>query len=305
MTLPRLTLPRPEILADLLGHPETPELLLDGGVLFAETDSGRICVRYPDGLLATFAVPGGRPYGCLFGSDDHVYVTQSGHDGQGRIAPRTVPPSLQRISPDGTAVEVLVTEADGLAFTAPNSLAWDPDGRLWITDSGRWDPDGPGDPGYLYVIGPGLRAEVALELGPTFPNGVLAESDGAVVWVESYTRRVCRLLPGGLTEHITTLPEGHTPEAVKADVDGNLWIANFEAGGIDVIARDGTPLHEVVLGGVPINFAFGEGELYVIDFGLTEHENPYGYRPGQLKRVPCRTAGAPVLRGALDRAAVT
>ncbi|MEU6259648.1 SMP-30/gluconolactonase/LRE family protein [Streptomyces griseorubiginosus] len=289
-----------EILADLLGHPETPELLPDGGVLFAETDSGRICVRYPDGLLATFAVPGGRPYGCLFGSDGHLYVTQSGHDGEGRLAPRSVPPSLQRVSPDGTRSEVLVTEADGLAFTAPNSLAWAPDGRLYVTDSGHWDPDLRSDPGYLYAVRPDHGAEVVLELGPTFPNGVLAESDGGVVWVESYTRRVCRLLPGGRTEHITTLPEGHTPEAVKADADGNLWIANFEAGGIDVIARDGTPLREVVLGGVPINFAFGDGELYVVDFGLTAHETPYGYRPGQLRRTACRTAGAPVLRGALD-----
>ncbi|OPX10177.1 SMP-30/gluconolactonase/LRE family protein [Mycobacterium sp. AT1] len=291
--------PHLEIVSEPLWHPESPEMLPDGGLLFAETDSGRICVLYPD-LLATFAVPGGRPYGVLLGSDGRYYVAQSGHLDPNRCAPRSVPPSLQRISADGTEVEVLTTTADGVDFTAPNSLTWSADGMLYMTDSGHWDPDTRSDRGYLYAVRADHSAHVVADLGHTFPNGVVVEADGSVVWVESYTGRVGRLRRDGSTEHVTTLPDGHTPEAVKVDSAGNLWIANFEGGGIDVIARDGTPLEHITVGGVPINFLIHDGWLYVVDFGLTATEDEFGYRPGRIVRLRSDHTMAPVIRGRLD-----
>jgi gluconolactonase len=290
-----------EVVCAPLWHPETPHLLDDGGLLFVETDSGRACVYYPDGLLATFSVPGGRPYGCVFGSDARLYIAQSGLDDPGdpaRIAPRCVPPSLQRASADGTLVEILCTSGDGVEFISPNSLVWGADGTLYLSDSGHWDPENRTDPGRIYAIDADRTARVVLEPGHVFPNGIAYESDGCLVWVESYTRVVGRLHPDGRTEHVTTLPEGHTPEAVKIDADGRLWIANFEAGGLDVIERDGTPVRQVHVGGVPINFLWSDGWMYVVDFGFEENDVD-GIRPGRIVRVPSRTRGAPVHHGAI------
>ncbi|QNE35408.1 SMP-30/gluconolactonase/LRE family protein [Leifsonia shinshuensis] len=287
-----------QTIVDRLWHPESPIMLDDGGILFVEADTGRVAVHYPDGLLATFAVTGGRPYGCLFGSDGRLYVAQSGSDGVNRRAPRRVPPSLQRVSSDGAHVETLATEADGIPFIAPNSLVWDTEGRLWMTDSGHWDPDERADPGRIYRFDRAGRAHVAHEPGNVFPNGIAAEADGSMVWVESYTRRIGRILPGGATEIITTLDEGHTPEAIKLDARGRLWVANFEAGGIDVLERDGTPVETISTGGVPINFLWHDGLLDVVDFG-TEDTDVNGIRPGRIVRLSTSTTGAPTYEGLL------
>lgn len=280
-----------ETIVDRLWHPESPIVLDDGGILFVEADTGRVAVHYSDGLLATFAVTGGRPYGCVFGADGKLYVAQSGSDTPARRAPRLVPPSLQRISADGAHVETLATDADGIPFIAPNTVVWDEGGRLWMTDSGHWDPDERSDPGRIYRFDQGGQAHIAHEPGHVFPNGIAAEADGSMVWVESYTGQVCRIFQNGVTELVTTLEDGHTPEAVKIDSLGRLWIATFEGGGIDIIERDGTPFRSVHTGGVPINFLWNEGQLYVVDFG-TEETDVNGIRPGRLIRIPTQTTGA-------------
>ncbi|VXB63063.1 SMP-30/gluconolactonase/LRE family protein [Aeromicrobium sp. 9AM] len=293
-----------EILAAPLMHPEGPDLRADGGLLFVEADSGRICVSYPGRGVATFASTGGSPYGCTLGSDDCVYVTQSGNTDPAVGVPRHVPPSIQRVSPDGADVEILATHADGRAFGAPNDLAWGSDGRLLFTDSGQWDPDDRTDPGFIHALRPDGHAEVVLELGPVFPNGIAVEADGSIIWLESYTRVVGRLRRNGTTEVVAVLPEGHIPEGVKVALDGSLWITNFEAGGVDVIERDGTPREVIHVGGVPVNCLFGDGWLFVADFGHpSDPLDEDSFRPGSIRRIRVTTRGMPLNRGSIDRKA--
>ena len=69
-----------------------------------------------------------------------------------------------------------------------------------------------------------------------YPNGIVAEPDGSIVWVESYTRRVVRRRPDGSIDVIHELAEGHIPDGFKIDTEGNFWITTFSSGGLDVIA---------------------------------------------------------------------
>jgi gluconolactonase len=285
-----------EVVAEGLGHPEGPDVLPDGRVVFANTYASEIGVWEPGKGAGTYAYTGGGPNACLLGSDGYVYCTQCPTVGKW-VAPERRPPSIQRAAPDGT-VEIVATEADGIRLNAPNDLTFGPDGRLYFTDSGDWDPVARPDPGYIVAIDSDGEAHVLEKLEPVYPNGIVAEPDGSLVWVESYSRNVIRRRPDGTRELLHTLAEGHIPDGLKVDERGNLWIATFSSGGLDVIAPDGSYVDYLELGGVPLNLAFAGTSLYVCDFGTTDTG---GATPmfGRLLKVDVGVAGMPLFRGAI------
>ena len=166
-----------------LGHPEGPYELDDGRVIYANTYASEIGVYDPKtGKSGTFAFVGGGPNACMLGTDGCVYSTQTPNVGAW-VAPEHRPPSIQKTRPDGK-VEILVTEADGTEFHGPNDLTFAPDGRLWFTDSGDWNPADKPHPGRLICIEKDGTAHIVEELEYVYPNGIVAEPDGSIVWVE-------------------------------------------------------------------------------------------------------------------------
>src|SRR5579875_2459178 len=174
-------------LADGLAWPEGPALLPDGRLVFVETYRSQVTAYAPAGGISRFASTGGGPNAAALGSDGAVYVTQNGGIVGPWRAEQMRPPSIQRIDPSG-AVEVLVTEVDGVRLQAPNDLAFGLDGRLYFTDPGRYDPVGKPDPGYVFAVSADGSGEVLAELDPCYPNGIVVEAGGGVVWAETYTR---------------------------------------------------------------------------------------------------------------------
>ncbi len=287
---------RIEVLAEGLGHPEGPYPLPDGRVVFANTYRSEIGVWSPGGKTGTYAFVGGGPNACMLGSDGFVYCTNTPTVGKW-VAPVRVPPSIQRASPEGK-VEVVATEADGIALTAPNDLTFGPDCRLYFTDSGDWDPVNKPHMGYICVIEADGSTHVLEEVGRVYPNGIVAEPDGSIVWVESYTRNVVRRTKDGQRTVLQTLPEKHIPDGFKIDVNGNFWITGFSSGGLDVLAPDGAVLDFVETGGVPLNCVFSGQTLYVCDFGttVTEDATPMS---GRLLRFDAGVAGMPLYQGSI------
>ena len=199
----------------------------------------------------------------------------------------TARPRSRRRRPDGK-VEILVTKADGKEFHGPNDLTFGPDGRLWFTDSGDWNPADKPHPGRLIVIEKDGTAHIVEELEYVYPNGIVAEPDGSIVWVESYTLRVVRRTPDGKKSVIHTLPEGHIPDGLKIDVNGNLWITTVASGGVDVISKDGTPIDFLETGGTILNCVFGKGgALYCLRHGAVRRDrrgDDRAARPGRGRR---------------------
>ena len=286
-----------KVVAEGLGHPEGPYPLSDGRVVFANTYKSEIGVWDPERGTGTYAFMGGGPNACMLGSDGLVYCTNTPTAGKW-VAPERRPPSIQRASADGRA-EIVATSADGIQLNAPNDLTFGPDGRLYFTDSGDWDPETKPHPGYICVIDTDGTSHILEELEPVYPNGIVAEPDGSIIWVESYTRRVIRRAPGGGKTLLCTLSENHVPDGLKIDTDGNLWIASFSSGGVDVVDRNGKALNFIETGGVPLNCVFSGTTLYVCDFGTTvlSEATPMG---GRLLAVDVGVAGMPLFKGKIS-----
>jgi gluconolactonase len=284
-------------LAEGLGHPEGPDVLPDGRIVFVETYRSCLTAWSPERGTELFADCGGGPNACVLGADGSVYITQNGGTVGAWKADVMATPSIQKVTPDGK-VEELVTEIDGIRFNAPNDLSFGPDGRLYFTDSGDYDPVGKPHPGYIFAVSPDGTGEVLEELESVYPNGIVVEADGSVVWVESYTLQVWRRRADGSKEMIHQLPDGHVPDGLKVAANGDLWITTFQSGGVDVIAADGSPVRFVQTGGVQCNCLLHDGYLYLTDFGDIEGDVPAAApMVGRLSRLKVDVEGMPLFRG--------
>jgi gluconolactonase len=285
------------ILVKGLGHPEGPYELDDGRVIYANTYGSEIGYWDPKtGKSGQYAFVGGGPNAAVLGSDGAVYSTQTPTVGAW-VAPVHRPPSIQKTGKDGKA-EVLVTEADGRKFLGPNDLVFGKDGKLYFTDSGDWDPATKPHAGMIVCIEKDGTAHILEDLGKVYPNGIVAEADGSIVWVESYTMKVIRRSPDGKKTHIHTMPDNHVPDGLKCDKDGNLWIASVASGGVDIIRPDGTPLDFLEVGTTILNLTFGKGgALFCCDMGL--YDTNGSPMTGTLTRVDVGVEGMPLFRGAI------
>jgi gluconolactonase len=283
-------------LATGLAWPEGPAVLCDGRVAFVETYGGRIGAWSPELGYHVLASTGGGPNAIALGVDGQLYVCQNGGVvGPWRASDQRAP-SIERVGLDGR-VETLVTEIDGIGLQAPNDLAFGRDGRLYFTDPGRFDPQAP-DPGYVFAVGPDGAGEVIADVGPVYPNGIVAEPAGSIVWVESYTRAVRRWRPGREVEVLAVLAEGHIPDGLALAADGTLYVTTVTSGGIDIVGPDGGHTGFLSVGSVPTNCAFAENRLYVTDGGRTGESAGASHR-GILWALELAVSGERVFRGAI------
>ncbi len=287
-----------EVMGENLGHPEGPDVLPDGRIVFVETYTSDVKVWEEGEGISVYGYCGGGTNACIAGSDGDVYVTQNGGTVGAWRAPDQVAPSIQRISPDGS-VSYVATEIDGIPLGAPNDLAFGPNGSLYFTDSGEWDPVNKVDPSRIFELFPDGTGRVLTELDPVYTNGIAVDPDGSVVWVESYTRSVRRRRPDGSIEHVCDLPDGHVPDGFKLDAEGNYWICVFMAGGLDVIAPDGTYLDFLECPHVPLNCCFDGTDMWVTEFGEITEVTAEAPMVGRLLRVDLGVAGMTPFRGSI------
>ncbi len=299
-----MTFRDPEVLLERITNAEGPVSLPDGRVLFTDTYRGLLNVWSEDGRETIFAKVGGYPNGATLGSDGLIYVANNGGALGGLRAFDFGPGYVQRVA-EGGEPEILATEIDGRALSRPNDLSFGPDGRLYFTDPGDWNPEDP-DPGYIYVLHPDGRAETLLDVGPNYPNGVAVDADGNVVWVESFSRRMRRLNARGEIEELHTFDEGHMPDGMAIASNGDVYVATLYSGGLHLV-HPGEGAELIDLGGTVLtNCAFRGDQIFLTDNG-PESQNALGYSywgSGRLLRLQLDVAGMPIFGGSVAPGAV-
>ncbi len=287
---------RTEQLAGGLGWPEGPTVLPDGRVVFVESYRSQLTVWSPDGV-ARYAYTAGAPNSSVLGADGAVYVCQNGGTVGPWRAPEMTKASIQRVDREGASAEIIATEIEGVALNGPNDLVFGPDGWLYFTDPGAFDPKAP-EPSYIHVIDPSGRGHVVIAFEtPVFPNGIAVQDDGTVVWDESYTGRVRRRRPDGSIEDLGRMP-GDNPilDGLKIGADGQLYVTDIGGKGIHVLAADGTVVDFIPVGGGPTNCAFDGDILYVTDSGTPADSADASYG-GALWRMELGRPGQALTQG--------
>jgi sugar lactone lactonase YvrE len=161
----------------------------------------------------------------------------------------------------------------GEPFRIPNSLAFDAEGRLYVSDSHAFRVPGRG----VVRIDAGGRAEWWWDPPLNFANGIALSPDGAWLYVvETFGCAVSRIEirddgSAGRREEVFAL-EGTYPDGLAFDVEGNLYVGCYEPsevlrvdrrGAVDVLYRE-ISVHTLAH---PTNVAFRGSTMFTANLG--------------------------------------
>jgi sugar lactone lactonase YvrE len=155
---------------------------------------------------------------------------------------------LVQVFADGQVAQ-LATDFEGKAIEYCNDVAADAAGNLYL--SGRHS-------GTVYRVSPAGEV-VKVATGLDLPNGVEVSPDGKTLYIGT-AKSILRLaLPGSgsvFAKPSLVAPAGQ-PDGFAFDAWGNLWVADWAAKHLTIIAPDDHILATVATGGGPVNLTFG------------------------------------------------
>ena len=201
----------------------------------------------------------------------------------------------------GAAREVAPLEADNME-TRSNDGRADPEGGFWIGTMGR---DAAPEAGAIYRFFDGQLRRIYS--GITIPNAICFAPDGKTAYfADSPTHKVMAQPLGaeGWPEgpprvFLDLTGEGLVPDGAVTDAAGNLWLALWGAGRVDVYGPDGRLMDTIAVGGKKTTCPALGGPGFDTLFVTTAQE---GYdaaglaadpRAGQVFTAPAGRAGRP------------
>jgi gluconolactonase len=238
--------------------PEGPAFDRDGNLYFVDSFVSAIVKVTPTGEASEFFNTGGIPAGLAFHPDGSLYVADEGEEIHG----------ILRITPDGKS-EIAVNEFNGAPLNGSNDLVFDRNGVLYFSDP--WDSPSGG----FYRLFPDGKLE-QLDTDLAFPNGVgLNANESAVFLAESGYNRILRYSIAadgtlGPREEWALADGDPAMDGMAFDEHGDLYVAHYGAGHVDVFDPTGAKVEEIVVpgGGETTNVAFGgldNKTLYITD----------------------------------------
>ena len=154
------------------------------------------------------------------------------------------------MKPDGSSVESVVEEFDGMRLNSPNDVVAHPIGHLYFTDPPYGaPPDRPLHFQGVYSLDPETNNIELLLKDFEKPNGLAFSPDASILYVcdtAKYHVRAFSVEPSGFVDpatgrvfatHVPDTQGG--PDVMKVDVDGRVYVA--VAQGVWVYEPDGRP----------------------------------------------------------------
>jgi gluconolactonase len=183
---------------------------------------------------------------------------------------------VTRTEYDG-AITVLADRYDGKPLNSPNDIVCKSDGTIWFTDPpfgilGFYEghPAEAELPTNVYRLEPDAKILTVVAGDVNRPNGLAFSPDESRLYVveAGVTPRVVRaydVVAGGTqlagARVLITAEQNGTPDGLKVDVDGNLWIGwgMGEAGldGVAIFNPEGRPIGRIELPERCANLCFG------------------------------------------------
>ena len=201
--------------------------------------------------------------------------------------------SVVRITLDGKTEETVRADDRGQPFLCPNDLATDARGGVYFSASGSESALGK----VYYRSSDGRVREVAANIH--YANGLAVAPDGKTLYLAESTANRLLAFPisadgrlGPQREFvklgdILPVPGEHafTPDGVRIDGDGNLFVGLYRGRGIAVISREAKLLKYVKLPGAHhANLALSPDRRTI--FVTSADDRPDGSYSGELLAVP-------------------
>jgi len=260
-----------------LNSPHGAVVRPDGAMLIADELNNRVRIILPDGTIDTFAGTGltsplgdggpaleaaiSAPLGLALGPDGSLYIGERGTNRIRRVNPQGI---ISTFAGGGTPEDGVGDGGPALdaRFEEPHSLAFGPDGSLYVADNEgnrirAITPEGR----VLTVAGTGEASSTgdggrATEATLDSPLGIVVGFDGSLFVTEFDGNRVRRIRPDGRIETIAgtgesgfsgdgglaTLARLRQPHSIALGLDGSLYITDEGNRRVRRIRQDGTIL---------------------------------------------------------------
>jgi lactonase len=237
-----------------------------GNLLFVDVYGGRVLRLDPEKRLsAIFTRAGWNPSGIAVHKGGRLYVAS--------VADGKLAGSVLAMQPDGSSVEEIVPAKAGYR---PNDLVFDAEGGFYITDFKGTSTEPKGG---VYYVSP--KGQVTCVLPRvSMANGVALSPDGKDLWMTEYGRNELHRIE--LQGAATVAPFGTAiayhfigpaPDSMRADADGNLYVAIYGQGRVMVFNKNGLPIGQILLPGREVGhnlhstsmaFRPGTNDLYIV-----------------------------------------
>ena len=222
---------------------EGPAFDRDGNLLFCDVTGRRVLRLTPDKLLSTLV---GEykldPGGLAVHKDGRIFVAAM--DITKGIG------SVVAMKPDGSGMQPILPPEAGYC---PNDLVFDARGGFYFTDFRGTSTDPTGG---VYHVSPDFKTVTPILPRLAMANGVALSPDGRELWATEFSRNLLHRVR--LSDATTVAPigtavayhfTGPAPDSMRADSDGNLYVAMYGQGRVLAFNKSGIPIGQVLLPG--------------------------------------------------------
>ncbi|POA82322.1 SMP-30/gluconolactonase/LRE family protein [Pseudomonas sp. FW305-E2] len=213
-----------------------------GNLLFCDVSGRRVLRLTPDKQLSTVVTLDAlHPGGLAFHPDGRLFIAAL--DIQKNRG------AIYAVNPDGSGLQPIVPPVAGYM---PNDLVFDARGGFYFTDfkGNATEPKGG-----VYYASPDLTIKPVLP-NLAMANGLALSPDGKSLWATEFGRNLLHRIE--LADATTIAPIGSAiayhfvgpaPDSMRADADGNVYVAIYGQGRVLVFNRNGIPIGQVLLPG--------------------------------------------------------
>ena len=158
--------------------------------------------------------------------------------------------SIVAVNPNGSGMQTIVPPEAGYM---PNDLIFDSYGGFYFTDfrGASTDPKGG-----VYYTSPDFATIKPVLPHLALANGVALSRDGKELWATEFGRNLLHRIELADATTVTPLGSaipyhftGPAPDSMRADADGNVYVAMYGQGRVLAFNRNGIPIGQVLLPG--------------------------------------------------------
>ena len=213
-----------------------------GNMLFCDVTNRRVLRLTPEKRLSTVVTLDALSPGGLAHKDGRLF-----------IAALDIPKgigSIVAVNPDGSEMQMIIPPEAGYM---PNDLVFDAEGGFYFTDFRGTSTEPKGG---VYYASPDLSTIKPVLPHLAMANGVALGPDGKVLWTTEFGRNLLHRIE--LADATTVAPLGSAvpyhfigpaPDSMRADAEGNLYVAMYGQGRVLSFNRNGIPIGQMLLPG--------------------------------------------------------